>query len=242
VPVPIIPGHEIVGEVIDGGAESRWPIGTRVGVPWLGSTCGVCDYCRSGHENPCDAARFIGYQIDGGYAQHMLADSRYCFELPALMDDEHAAPLLCAGLIGYRSLCMTDQARRIGIYGFGAAAHIVTQVARWQGREVYAFTREGDLAAQVLARHVGATWTGDSMMSPPVELDAAIIFAPVGALVPLALRAVRKGGVVVCGGIHMMRHPAISLLAAVGRTKRAIGRQSHAQGRTRISRACPAGC
>jgi propanol-preferring alcohol dehydrogenase len=207
VPVPIIPGHEIVGEVIARGPQSRWPIGVRVGVPWLGSTCGTCRYCRTECENLCDEARFTGYQLDGGYAQHAIADSRFCFELPATMDDAHAAPLLCAGLIGYRSLRMTADAHRIGIYGFGAAAHIVTQVALWQGREVYAFTRAGDLAAQSFARSLGAAWTGDSETEPPALLDAAIIFAPVGGLIPVALRAVRKGGVVVCGGIHMSDIP-----------------------------------
>ena len=207
ISVPIVPGHEVVGEVIEAGPEARWRVGTRVGVPWLATTCGQCDYCRCGRENLCDLARFTGYQVDGGYAEHMLADSRYCFELPAGIDDVHAAPLLCAGLIGYRSLRMAQDAKRLGIYGFGAAAHIVTQVARWQGREVYAFTRKDDSAAQKLALDLGATWAGDSTSPPPKELDAAIIFAPVGSLVPAALRAVRKGGIVVCGGIHMSDIP-----------------------------------
>jgi len=207
IPLPIVPGHEIVGEVIERGPDARWPIGARLGVPWLASTCGACEFCRSGRENLCDRARFTGYQVDGGYAQHVLADSRYCFGLPESIDDVHAAPLLCAGLIGYRSLRMTQDAKRIGIYGFGAAAHLVTQVARWQGRSVFAFTREGDDAAQALARELGAEWAGDSSMTAPTELDAAIIFAPVGDLVPAALRAVRKGGIVVCGGIHMSDIP-----------------------------------
>lgn len=207
IPVPIVPGHEVVGEVIEAGPESRWAVGTRVGVPWLASTCGKCDYCRSGHENLCDQARFTGYQVDGGYAEHMLADSRYCFALPHELDDVHAAPLLCAGLIGYRSLRMARDPKRLGIYGFGAAAHIVAQVARWQGREFFAFTRKGDNAAQKLALDLGAVWAGDSESPPPAELDAAIIFAPVGSLVPAALRAVRKGGIVVCGGIHMSDIP-----------------------------------
>lgn len=207
IPLPIVPGHEIVGEVIERGPDARWPVGARVGVPWLASTCGACEFCRSGRENLCDRARFTGYQVDGGYARHVLADSRYCLELPDSIDDVHAAPLLCAGLIGYRSLRMTDDAKRIGIYGFGAAAHLVTQVARWQGRSVFAFTRTGDTAAQALARELGAQWAGDSSMTAPIELDAAIIFAPVGSLVPAALRAVRKGGIVVCGGIHMSDIP-----------------------------------
>lgn len=204
---PIVPGHEIVGEVIERGSMARWEVGSRVGVPWLAWTCGECDFCRSGRENLCDRARFTGYQVDGGYAQHMLADSRYCLALPTSVDDEHAAPLLCAGLIGYRSLRMTGEAKRVGIYGFGAAAHIITQVARWQGREVCAFTRKGDTAAQTFALELGATWAGDSAAAAPIELDAAIIFAPVGELVPAALRAVRKGGIVVCGGIHMSDIP-----------------------------------
>lgn len=208
IPTPIVPGHEIVGEVIESGSESRWPVGTRLGVPWLAGTCGTCIYCRSGRENLCDAATFTGYQVDGGYAEYMLADSRYCLALPDGLDDVHTAPLLCAGLIGYRALGMTQDARRLGIYGFGAAAHLVTQVARWQGREVFAFTRRGDTAAQSLALELGATWAADSESAPPEPLDAAIIFAPVGSLVPAALRAVRKGGIVACGGIHMSDIPA----------------------------------
>jgi propanol-preferring alcohol dehydrogenase len=206
--LPIVPGHEIVGEVVAGGAGSSWSVGARVGVGWLGFSCGVCEYCRSGRENLCDAAKFTGYQIDGGYAQHALVDARFCYPLPPQLDDVHAAPLLCAGTIGYRCLRMTEGARRLGIYGFGAAAHIITQVATHQGCEVYAFTKAGDDAAQRFALDLGAKWAGDSSMRPPEELDAAIIFAPVGSLVPAALAAVRKAGIVVCGGIHMSDIPA----------------------------------
>jgi propanol-preferring alcohol dehydrogenase len=208
VRVPIVPGHEIVGEVVAAGAGAGWRGGTRLGVPWLGYSCGTCAYCRSEQENLCDAARFTGYQIDGGFAEHVVADARFCFELPGSLDDVHAAPLLCAGLIGYRSLSMAGDAHRLGLYGFGAAAHIIAQVASWQGREVYAFTRPGDDAAQRFALTRGARWAGDSDTAPPVALDAAIIFAPVGALVPVALRAVRKAGTVVCGGIHMSDIPS----------------------------------
>ncbi|MGH8502739.1 MAG: zinc-dependent alcohol dehydrogenase family protein [Gammaproteobacteria bacterium] len=208
IPAPIIPGHEIVGEVIARGHDVDWPPGARLGVPWLGYTCGHCSYCTRGQENLCDLARFTGYQIDGGFADHVVADARYCFEIDPGYDDAHAAPLLCAGLIGFRSLVMAGDAQRLGIYGFGAAAHIVAQVAIYQGRELYAFTRPGDRAAQAFATSLGAAWAGDSGQLPDVELDAAIIFAPVGALIPQALRAVRKGGVVVCGGIHMSDIPA----------------------------------
>ncbi len=207
--LPIVPGHEIVGRVaalgagIDGLAE-----GARVGVPWLGATCGACVYCAAGRENLCDGARFTGYQIDGGYADYALADGRYCFPLPGEDDDVAAAPLLCAGLIGYRALVMAGEGTRLGLYGFGAAAHIVIQVARWQGREVYAFTRPGDAAAQAFARGLGAIWVGGSDEAPPEPLDAAILFAPVGALVPTALGAVRKGGTVVAAGIHMSDIPS----------------------------------
>jgi propanol-preferring alcohol dehydrogenase len=207
--LPIVPGHEIVGEVIETGPGVSWPQGTRLGVPWLGFTCGACRFCLIGRENLCDSARFTGYHLDGGYAEHVVADARYCFELPAGIDDAHAAPLLCAGLIGYRSLRMAGDAERLGIYGFGAAAHIVAQVARFQGRKVFAFTRPGDVAAQQFASSLGAHWSGDSTTSPPEPLDAAIIFAPVGALVPAALAVVRKGGTVVCGGIHMSDLPAM---------------------------------
>lgn len=204
---PIVPGHEIVGEVVRAGDGVDLPPGRRLGVPWLGSTCGRCAYCARGEENLCDEARFTGHDRDGGYADHVVADARFCFPLPEDMDDAHAAPLLCAGLIGHRSLRMAGDARRIGIYGFGAAAHIVAQVALFEGREIHAFTRPGDVAGQAFARGLGATWAGGSDERPPVELDAALIFAPVGALVPAALRAVRKGGVVVCGGIHMSDVP-----------------------------------
>lgn len=207
IPLPLVPGHEIVGRVVACGQGVTWPLGMRLGVPWLGYTCGQCYYCAHEHENLCDRAQFTGYQRDGGYADYVVADARYCFALPDELDDAQAAPLLCAGLIGYRALSMAGEARRIGIYGFGAAAHLITQVAVWQGREVYAFTRAGDIAAQTFARSLGAHWAGDSDTSPPQLLDAALIFAPVGALVPLALRALRKGGVVVCGGIHMSDIP-----------------------------------
>ncbi|MBB2925638.1 zinc-dependent alcohol dehydrogenase family protein [Paraburkholderia silvatlantica] len=206
---PVIPGHEIVGTVaaIGAGVTGFTP-GDRVGVPWLGHTCGHCRFCADGRENLCDAPGFTGYTIDGGYATRTVADARYCFHLPRQYSDVEAAPLLCAGLIGYRSLAMAGDARRIGIYGFGAAAHIVAQVARHQGRTVYAFTRPGDAAAQQFARRLGATWAGGSDERAPEELDAALLFAPVGALVPAALRALAKGGTVVCGGIHMSDIPS----------------------------------
>jgi alcohol dehydrogenase, propanol-preferring len=205
----LVPGHEIVGEVIAQGEGVSVPLGTRLGVPWLGYTCGQCEFCLRGEENLCDRARFTGYNLDGGYAEHVVADVRYCFELPPSMDDAHVAPLLCAGLIGYRSWRFARDARRLGIYGFGAAAHIVAQVARWHGQQIYAFTRPGDVSAQQFAADLGACWTGDSDKQPPVQLDAAIIFAPVGGLVPVALRALRKGGTLVCGGIHMSDIPAM---------------------------------
>jgi len=206
---PIVPGHEIVGRVaaLGPGVDALAP-GDRIGVPWLGWTCGRCGYCASGRENLCDAARFTGYHIDGGYAEYAIADARYCFPLPAGYGDAEAAPLLCAGLIGHRSLAAAGGARRLGIYGFGAAAHIVCQVAAWQGREVFAFTRPGDASAQAFARGLGAAWVGESTTAPPAPLDAAIIFAPVGTLVPAALRALAKGGTVVCAGIHMSEIPA----------------------------------
>jgi propanol-preferring alcohol dehydrogenase len=207
--LPLVPGHEIVGRIAALGAGvSEFNPGERVGVPWLGWTCGQCEFCRAGRENLCDAARFTGYTLDGGYAEFVAADARYCFRLPdALGADAAVAPLLCAGLIGYRSLVKAGGARRLGLYGFGAAAHILTQIALWQGRTVFAFTRPGDAAAQAFARELGAAWAGPSDALPPEPLDAAILFAPVGALVPRALRAVRKGGVVVCGGIHMSDIP-----------------------------------
>jgi len=206
--LPLIPGHQIVGEVVETGEHvERFAPGYRVGVPWLGWTCGRCRYCLSGRENLCDDARFTGYQIDGGYAEYAVADYRFCFPVSDAPDLQ-VAPLLCAGLIGYRSLRITGDAERLGLYGFGAAAHIVIQVARHQGRRVFAFTRDGDTKAQSFAREMGALWAGDSSQPPPEELDAAIIFAPVGALVPTALRAVAKGGMVVCGGIHMSDIPS----------------------------------
>jgi alcohol dehydrogenase, propanol-preferring len=206
---PLVPGHEIVGEVVAQGDGVSVPLGTRLGVPWLGYTCGKCEFCLRGEENLCDRARFTGYHLDGGYAEHVVADARYCFELPQAMDDAHVAPLLCAGLIGYRSWRFARDAQRLGIYGFGAAAHIVAQVARWHGQEIYAFTRPGDARAQQFATDLGACWAGDSDKQPPVQLDAAIIFASVGALVPAALRALRRGGTLVCGGIHMSDIPAM---------------------------------
>lgn len=207
--LPIVPGHEIVGTVAElGEGVNRFRPGDRVGVPWLGHVCGTCRFCLSGAENLCDEPGFTGYQIDGGYADVTVADANYCFPIHGNYTDAEAAPLLCAGLIGYRSLRMCGgDIENLGIYGFGAAAHIVAQVARHQGRKVYAFTRPGDELAQKFALDLGAAWAGDSDAAPPVELDAAIIFAPVGALVPAALRAVRKGGVVVCGGIHMSDIP-----------------------------------
>ena len=205
---PIVPGHEIVGRVVARGPGAELEEGARVGVPWLGTTCGHCDDCRSGRENLCDEARFTGCHLDGGYAEYALADARYCLRLPEGLDDAHAAPLLCAGLIGYRALTMAGDARRLGIYGFGAAAHIVAQVARHQGRECYAFVRSGDDTAAGFARELGCVWAGGSDETPPVPLDAALLFAPAGELVPRALAAVRKGGTVVCGGIHMSDIPS----------------------------------
>jgi propanol-preferring alcohol dehydrogenase len=207
--LPVVPGHEIVGTVAARGAGAeRFAEGERVGVPWLGWTCGRCEHCRAGRENLCGEARFTGFHRDGGYAEYALADERFCFALPASFGDAEAAPLLCAGLIGYRALAMAGDARRVGIYGFGAAAHIVAQVAVFQGRELYAFTRPGDAAAQDFARRLGCRWAGDSTARAPEPLDAALLFAPVGALVPLALAATRKGGAVVCAGIHMSDIPS----------------------------------
>ena len=209
--LPLIPGHEIVGTVEEKGeGAERFEIGDRVGIPWLGWTCGECSYCLWGRENLCDKARFTGYTIDGGYADCTVADQRFCFPIPDSYSDTEAAPLLCAGLIGYRSLVKAGDGKRLGIYGFGAAAHIVAQVARYQNREIYAFTRPGDEEAKKFALAGGAFWAGGSNEFPPVKLDAAIIFAPVGDLVPQALRAVGKGGVVVCGGIHMSDIPSFS--------------------------------
>jgi propanol-preferring alcohol dehydrogenase len=206
--LPIVPGHEIVGIIEAVGAGVEEPrSGIRVGVPWLGHTCGACPYCRSQQENLCDRPLFTGYTRDGGFATHVLADAAFAFPLAGFDDPVHAAPLMCAGLIGWRSLRMAGEGKRIGLFGFGAAAHILAQVCRWQEREVYAFTRPGDVAAQELALSLGAQWVGSSEESPPERLDAAIIFAPIGSLVPLALAAVRKGGRVVCGGIHMSDIP-----------------------------------
>lgn len=206
---PVIPGHEIVGVVAAlGDRVSGFVPGDRVGVPWLGHTCGACAFCRSGRENLCDQPGFTGYTLDGGYAERVVVESEFCLHLPERYSDVKAAPLLCAGLIGYRALVMAGDAKRLGIYGFGAAAHLVAQTARRQGRSVYAFTREGDVAAQALAMRLGACWAGSSTEQPPEELDAALLFAPVGALVPAALKAVTKGGIVVCGGIHMSDIPS----------------------------------
>lgn len=207
--LPCIPGHEVVGTVLALGADvEALAVGDRVGVPWLGFTCGTCDQCRAGRENLCENAAFTGYQRDGGYAEYMIADARYCLPIPVSYADAEAAPLLCAGLIGYRALRKAGDARRLGIYGFGAAAHIVVQVARHEGREVYAFSRPGDIAAMEFAREMGAVWAGPSGTQPPVKLDGAIIFAPDGALVPMALSAIRPGGRVVCAGIHMSDIPS----------------------------------
>jgi propanol-preferring alcohol dehydrogenase len=241
--LPLVPGHEIVGRVEAIGAEVEgFAIGDRVGVPWLGATDGTCPYCRNGEENLCDGARFTGYQIDGGYASHTVADARYCFHLPDGYSDAEAAPLLCAGLIGYRSLMMTGDAARLGIYGFGAAAHIVAQVARYQGREIFAFTRAGDRRAQEFARELGAAWAGGSDETPPRQLDAAIIFAPVGALVPAALKASRKGGVVVCGGIHMSDIPTFPYeILWEERSRRSVANLTRADAREFLTLAPQAG-
>jgi propanol-preferring alcohol dehydrogenase len=207
--IPLIPGHEIVGTVATvGAAVTRFKVGDRLGVPWLGWTCGECSFCREGQENLCDRAKFTGYTLDGGYAEYAVADQRFCFPIPEEYSDIEAAPLLCAGLIGYRSLVKAGNGSRLGIYGFGAAAHIVAQVANYQKREIYAFTRPGDSEAQQFALSLGAVWAGSSDELPPVKLDAAIIFAPVGALITQALKAVRKGGTVVSGGIHMSDIPS----------------------------------
>ncbi|MCC6849333.1 MAG: zinc-dependent alcohol dehydrogenase family protein [Deltaproteobacteria bacterium] len=207
--LPVVPGHEVVGRVLRrGAAATRFSVGDRVGVPWLGWTCRACRACANGRENLCERARFTGYTLDGGYAEEMRVDERYCFALAGGPDDAHAAPLLCAGLIGYRSLRLAGEGEHLGLYGFGAAAHIVAQIARHQGRRVYAFVRPGDAAARRFAERLGVTWAGDADAPPPVALDAAIIYAPVGALVPQALRAVAPGGTVVCAGIHMSDIPS----------------------------------
>ena len=225
---PIIPGHEIVGTVVEVGADvDSFARGNRVGIPWLASTCGICTYCRTSRENLCDNAQFTGYTVDGGYAEYVVADHRFCFAMPNGTAAAELAPWLCAGLIGYRALRAAGQARRLGIYGFGAAAHIVAQIARFQGQEVFAFTRSGDVAAQDFARTLGAVWAGASEDAPPEALDAAIIFAPVGALLPLALRRVAKGGSVVCAGIHMTDIPQFPY-ELLGRAPRLLSRQPHA--------------
>jgi propanol-preferring alcohol dehydrogenase len=232
--LPLVPGHEVVGTVVETGhATDRFAPGDRVGVPWVGWTCGECRFCRTGRENLCERARFTGYTLDGGYAEFLVADARFCFPIPDRYDDVHAAPLLCAGLIGYRSLAAAGDAERLGIYGFGAAAHIVAQVARHQGRRVFAFTREGDAAGQAFARELGAEWVGASSDAPPELLDAAIIFAPVGALVPVALRAVDKGGTVVCAGIHMSDVPSFPYAVLWGeRTVRSVANLTRSDGET----------
>jgi propanol-preferring alcohol dehydrogenase len=230
--LPLIPGHQIVGEVVEVGSTVSQPlVGDRVGVPWLGWTDGDCKYCRSGRENLCDHARFTGYQIDGGYADYVVADSRFCLPIPEGYHDLQAAPLLCAGLIGYRCLRMAGDAPRLGFYGFGSAAHIVIQVARHRGQRIYAFRRPGDKAAQSFAAELGADWVGDSDTLPPEPLDAAIIFAPAGELVPAALRAVAKGGTVVCGGIHMSDIPSFPYSILWGeRTLRSVANLTRADG------------
>jgi len=247
---PVVPGHEIVGRIAARGpGAERFEPGARVGVPWLGWTCGRCRFCASGRENLCPEARFTGCHLEGGFAQFTLADERYCFELPDSYDDASAAPLLCAGLIGYRSLRAAGDPERLGLYGFGAAAHLAVQVARFEGRRVFAFTRPGDREAQAFARELGAEWTGGSDERPPEELDAAILYAPVGELVPLALRAVAPGGTVVCAGIHMSDIPSFPYaliwgertLCSVANLTRRDGEEflalaQHAQVRTEIER------
>lgn len=239
----LIPGHEIVAEVVEKGARvERFSIGQRVGVPWLGQTCGRCVYCRSGRENLCDHALFTGYTLDGGYAEYTVANQRYCFALPDGYGDAEAAPLLCAGLIGYRSLMAAGDADRLGIYGFGAAAHIITQVARAQGRKIFAFTRPGDETVQRFALHMGADWAGDSTDAPPEPMDAAIIFAPVGALIPQALRHTAKGGTVVCAGIHMSDIPSFSYDLLWGeRTVRSVANLTRRDGEKFLKLAYKAG-
>ena len=207
--LPLIPGHEVIGRVAERGPQAtRFAPGERVGIPWLGGSCGKCDFCRTGRENLCDEPQFTGYTVDGGFAEYTVANEDFVFAIPGGFDEVAAAPLMCAGLIGYRAYAMVGEARRLGLYGFGAAAHIIAQVAVFEGREVYAFTREGDSKGQAFARNLGAVWAGDSGQTPPETLDAAIIFAPVGTLVPAALAAVRKGGKVICAGIHMSDIPS----------------------------------
>jgi propanol-preferring alcohol dehydrogenase len=230
--LPLILGHEIIGTVAAKGERvERFDIGQRLGVPWLGHTCGHCRYCISGRENLCDDARFTGYTLNGGYAEYAVANQHYCFALPEGYTDAEAAPLLCAGLIGYRALLAAGDAERIGIYGFGAAAHIIAQLARWQGRRVFAFTRPGDLAGQRFARKLGATWAGDSTSAPPEEMDATILFAPIGTLIPEALRHTAKGGTVVCAGIHMSDVPGFPYSILWGeRTVRSIANLTRRDG------------
>lgn len=230
--LPLVLGHEIVGHVVAAGSGvTRFKPGDRVGVPWLGQTCGACDYCRMQRENLCDAPQFTGYDRDGGYAEYAVADANYAFALPSAFDDAHAAPLLCAGLIGYRALRLAGDAKRLGIYGFGAAAHLVAQVAVWQEREVCAFTKAGDVEGQAFAYSLGCAWAGNSTQPPPRPLDAALIFAPVGSLVPAALRAVRKGGTVVCAGIHMSEIPAFAYEILWGeRVVRSVANLTRADG------------
>lgn len=229
---PLIMGHEVVGEVVERGAQAcRFSVGDRVGVPWLGGSCRHCGYCDEHRENLCDNALFTGYDRDGGYAEYAVADARYCFLLPERYDDLHVAPLLCAGLIGYRAYAMTGEARRVGLYGFGGAAHIIAQVAQQQGKDIYAFTRPGDVRSQAFARSLGAVWAGGSDESPPEPLDAAIIFAPLGALVPQALFATRKGATVVCAGIHMSDIPRFPYSLLWGeRTLRSVANLTRADG------------
>jgi propanol-preferring alcohol dehydrogenase len=235
--LPLVPGHQIVGVIAKTGDRvKRFKIGQRVGIPWVGWTCGECNYCQTGRENLCDQAKFTGYTRDGGYADYTVADQRFCFPIPESYGDAEAAPLLCAGLIGYRSLVQTQNGQRLGIYGFGSAAHIIAQVAVYQKREFYAFTRPGDEHTQAFALRLGAVWAGGSNELPPVKLDAAIIFAPAGDLVPQALRAVRKGGIVVCGGIHMSDIPIFPLFDSLGGAIDLLSRKSYAARRRRASR------
>ncbi len=241
--LPLILGHEIVGRVVAcGDRAGSLATGQRVGVPWLGRTCGHCSYCRADAENLCDTPQFTGYDLDGGYAEYAVADHHYCIPLPERGSDAALAPLLCAGLIGYRSLRLAGDGRRVGLYGFGAAAHIIAQVLKYQGREAFAFTRPGDRSGQSFARSLGATWAGDSDESPPRLLDAAIIFAPVGDLVPAALRNVRKGGVVVCAGIHMSDIPAFPYSILWGeRVLRSVANLTRSDGETFLAMATSAG-
>jgi propanol-preferring alcohol dehydrogenase len=229
---PLAMGHEVVGEVVHvGELVGQFSVGDRIGVPWLGGTCRHCAYCAGGRENLCDRPVFTGYDRDGGYAEYAVADARYCFPLPERYDDLHAAPLLCAGLIGYRAYALAGEAQRLGLYGFGAAAHILVQLALHQGREVFAFTRPGDTRSQAFARSLGAAWAGDSTEAPPAPLDAAILFAPQGALVPQALAAVRKGGRVVCAGIHMSDVPGFPYALLWGeRSVCSVANLTHADG------------